>query len=281
MSWGRLPRPNPCLPCMVGNPKRRKKNAGDVSIHIDMPKAHAASGRGRTVERNANPSWPSQSGGREPMPGHRGDVVRPRGVKAGIALAESYMKDSLAGGRGAYGGFDAWIDIVAGGDMRTERAARAHYAKLLRQHGYGVKSRLPNPKLMVLNPSSGLAGAIERKLHRRLSSKEKSLLAAACREFKTFHGREAKAEDLVPVDVPPGTPMFVMGIGKVERQNYTVPMESERRGKWTHKAGDHGGKHETKAPWFASIPGRSKHNVVIAQPPGAKTYFKPTHGLMG
>lgn len=250
MSWGRLPRPNPCLPCMVANPKNAHSwsvyeiHANGARLRVEAPDMTAAKQYAR-----------AQMG----LPA-RADV-------SAIHIGPAKGSSRLDNPRRRKDAGDVHIHVDTSG---------AHAA-----YGRGSRTRADNPKLMVVNPSTGLQGAIEAKLKRRLTGKEKTLLATACREFKTFHGREPRVDDIVPVDVPPGTPVVVMGIGRVERQNYVVPMESERRGKWTHKAGDHGRKFETKAPWFAAIPGRKSHNVVIAQPPGAKTYFKPTHGLMG
>lgn len=154
--------------------------------------------------------------------------------------------------------------------------AKGFRARIIR----GIVKR-ENPRLMVLNPHSAgtLIAQAEKSLRRRLTPKEHALASRAIREFKTFHGR--LPESLLPVDAPPGTPLFLNYVGHEMRRDYEVKIGSERRGKWTHAAGDHGGKSRSAQAIIASIPGRKKHNTVTVEPRGARSYFKPTHGLMG
>lgn len=257
MSWSKLPRPNPCLPCMVGNPRRRKSanpsedrrrlRALDRMIQSQQPEYD-------DEELRSYARAFSEDG---PMPRDATKASRAPRLKAQADLLGGYPLHP------------------AGLKHNEEKRAAA----LARFRAMPKK----NPKLMVLNPASDpLCAAIERKINRRLTAKEKSLLAQAAREFKTFHGRAASARDIMPVEAPPGTPLVVSMIGRLDRTDYTVPIDgSERKGRWTHEAGDHGRKYKTQKPYLAAIPGRKTHNTVIVQPKGAKTYFKPTHGLMG
>lgn len=271
MSWSKLPRPNPCLPCMVGNPKRRK-NACPPSVHIDMPGSHSARGKGaKTYEKNANPRI---------FDG--GAFVRVSMSARDVAAFKSQWPASGLPDRSITFEFDKRNgDLVDMTPSNVDGPAALAMSEDAWKHY--ESSRGSNPKLMVLNPASDpLCAAIERKINRRLTAKEKTLLAQAAREFKTFHGRAASPKDIMPVEAPPGTPIVVSMIGRLDRTDYTVPIDgSERKGRWTHEAGDHGRKYKTPKPYLAAIPGRKTHNTVIVQPKGAKTYFKPTHGLMG
>ena len=439
MTWPTLPRINPCVPCLVGNPKR---GCSVAQVHVDMPGAHAAKGRGRTVEVNRNPAHVNRPGTRprctacgdevflfkrypewdtlecrgcqarfESSIRIDGRLAHPRDLKrnpltareqtavraqatgdarlAGSAQrrgdrdgAAFYQGASIRGGQIAqrYGArknphspwpahsrpteqqYRAWYrDAASGrlgradmiriaaqtdpngewtdadyerefGEKQTTEALRAAFLDLLADYAPGRSNPLTakeqaeirdearvnllgarawgrrgeraeeayyegaafgrrdvarvygprsNPKLLVLNPSDALAAEIERRLRRRLTPREKTLLAQARKDFNTFQGREATARDLVPVDVPPGTPPIVSYIGRLDRMDYTVDIDSDRKGRWTHKAGDHGGAKRSTPPVLVAVPGRKDHNYVIAQPRGARTYFKPTHGLMG
>jgi hypothetical protein len=136
-----------------------------------------------------------------------------------------------------------------------------------------------NPKLLVLNPSSSVERAAEKKLGRRLSAAESRNLAQAVKEYREFHGRDP--ETIIPVEVPDGTPKFVNLVGDVDRVDYTVKANSDRRGRWTHKAGDHGRTAKKTIPAFlVSVPGK-KAPPVFAQRKDSKMYFKPSHGIMG
>jgi len=104
----------------------------------------------------------------------------------------------------------------------------------------------------------------------------------------TFHdetGRPAEIEKLVPVEAPPGTPLFVAGAGPLLNVDYEVQQKgSWRRGKWTHKAGDHGRTSKKTAPaWVGWVPGGKgkTRRMVFLEPPGSKMHFKPTHGIVG
>jgi hypothetical protein len=136
-----------------------------------------------------------------------------------------------------------------------------------------------NPKLLVLNPGNPIEVAAEKKLGRKLTKAEHQQLVRAVKEYRTFHGRDP--DSIVPVEVPNGTSRFVNLVGDVDRIDYTVKADSARKGKWTHKAGDHGKTAKRTPPaLLVSVPGK-KAPPVFAQRSGSEMYFKPTHGIMG
>lgn len=153
--------------------------------------------------------------------------------------------------------------------------------------GYKLPKRKnpAKPLLVVENPSGDatydkLKRDAERTLRRKLSASECKLLAKGIKEFRTFHGCEPTGG--LAVRVPDGTPAILAATGEVLETNYAVKFpRSERKGLWTHKAGDHGrtGK-RTKAPFLAWVPGK-KGPPIFAEPRGADLRFKPTHGIVG
>lgn len=143
-----------------------------------------------------------------------------------------------------------------------------------------------NPtRLLVLNPGSiadRIVEIAEKKLGRKVTAAEKAKLDIAIREFKEFQGRDPRPDEVMPVNAPKGTPLFVSMIGKVEEIRYSIDVPSDRKGKWRHRAGDHGREGQrTKPAYLAAIPGEKRLNYTIVEPEGAKTYFKPSHGIMG
>ncbi len=340
-NWERLPRPNPCLPCMVMNPRGRRKSlpgCGDYSVyvaphgaaHVDFPGAHAASGRGRTTEVNRRNPWVVLRRGddvtvsrwgtptwralekqgfvehniHETEKGAKAEAYKLRGARKNprkrgwhisdlsgtkVRVTDIVPGDELEGPRGVFKKVLAVRPRVDGVFLETRRDG---YGTWVPHGGRGgvyddigevvirPKKSRSNPRLMVLNPSANtILEKVERHIGRRLTSAERKNAEQAIREFKQFHGRDP--ESLIPVDAPPGSPLFLNYVGHETRRDYEVRIGSERKGRWTHKAGDHGRKHMTKPAIIASIPGRKKHNTLTVAPSGAKPFFKPTHGLMG
>jgi hypothetical protein len=163
--------------------------------------------------------------------------------------------------------------------LRQDRRAAGWSEADIREAERGVRGER-NPKLLVLNPASdAFVAKVERILKRTLSAEERGQLGTARKEYRAFHGRDP--DSLVPVEVPKGTPRFVNYVGDTDRLDYTVRADSERKGKWTHKAGDHGrSSKETKPALLVSVPGK-KAPPIFAQRSDSDMYFKPTHGVMG
>jgi len=234
MSWPKLPRLNPCLPCVVGNPMENPRGSGPwVVWHKD---SCARVRNGKDQEK----------------------TLLDAGYNRVASLKNHQEADDLADAQ--YGG-------------RTNPTSLA-------DHVYGSEDRAKNPNLLVLNPhGSDFVAKVEVSIKRKLSSEERVQLEQARKEYRTFHGRDP--DSFVPVEVPKGTPRFVNLVGDVDRIDYTVRANSERKGKWTHKAGDHGQTSKgTKPALLVSVPGK-KAPPVFAQRKGSEMYFKPTHGIMG
>ena len=266
MSWPKLPRLNPCLPCMIGNPMDNPRRSGpwvvwhkDSCARVrngkDQEKTLLDAGYSRVASlknhQEADDLADAQYGGR----------TNP------TSLADHVYAnpDSLSLAVGAAVGYAAGSGILtAGGRLAAKK----------------IEDRAKNPNLLVLNPhGSDFVAKVEVSIKRKLSSEERVQLEQARKEYRTFHGRDP--DSFVPVEVPKGTPRFVNLVGDVDRIDYTVRANSERKGKWTHKAGDHGQTSKgTKPALLVSVPGK-KAPPVFAQRKGSEMYFKPTHGIMG
>lgn len=307
---------------MIGNPEITRARGrsvgarcGDYRVyvaphgaaHVDFPGAHAASGRGRTSEVNANP-WVVLRRGGDTTVARWGSptwkALEKRGfVEHNLHETEKGAKAEAYRLRGAQNprrrkSLPAWqkrrcescgaipysaaaaeeFEKITGDFFCPACAQRMERAYENRKHSRGREEE--NPRLMVLNPSANtILEKVERHIGRRLTSAERRNAEQAIREFKQFHGRDP--ETLIPVDAPPGSPLFLNYVGHETRRDYEVRIGSERKGRWTHAAGDHGRKHKTKPAIIASIPGRKKHNTLTVAPSGSHPFFKPTHGLMG
>jgi hypothetical protein len=182
------------------------------------------------------------------------------------------------------------------GETKRVSAAAKHIAKTMserkikefastKRKGLPKKSRKnpkrgSNPKIVVVNPCSSLIREAEKGFKRKLTPQEKKALTKAVKEYEKFHGVPPSGGKMVRV--PNGTPKILVGAGEVTETNYKVAFgKSDRKGFWTHKAGDHGrSKRKTKPPYLAWVPG-VKGPPLFAQASGSNLKFKPTHGIVG
>lgn len=327
MSWPRLPRLNPCLPCAIaaGNPDRRQVamgmkeerehddvTGGDPRLTRKIVDAHLRETPDYYSKLKSCGLNPAVSIAQQQLFGaalalKRGEVaakdVTPPARHLAATLSEKKLREfagtkheglparveSNPRGKGPWvvwhkkgcakvrNGRDDEKRLLAAGYKRVWSAKTHQEADDVADEQFG--GRL-NPKLLVLNPYEyNFVTKVEGILKRKLTEAEKAQLMKARKEYRTFHGRDP--DSLVPVEVPKGTPTFVNLVGDVDRIDYTVKADSDRRGKWTHKAGDHGRtSKETKPALLVSVPGE-KAPPVFAQRKGSEMYFKPTHGIMG
>ena len=326
MSFPRMPRLNPCLPCVMKNPdetdewlpasraKEFSPDAYDFVWNADYTKfmafplrwtddASYARYQSGADFQSDNPRgkgpwvvWHKPTGCAKVRNGRDEEArLRAAGYRE-VAQYKSHadadrVADAVWGGRFNPKVMDAktkdyrcWfcngaIDV---GEKYEVLRGKPYHLGCYEGKKSGEKSWLQknrNPKLLVLNPSSSVERAAEKKLGRRLSAAESRNLAQAVKEYREFHGRDP--ETIIPVEVPDGTPKFVNLVGDVDRVDYTVKANSDRRGRWTHKAGDHGRTAKKTIPAFlVSVPGK-KAPPVFAQRKDSKMYFKPSHGIMG
>lgn len=160
---------------------------------------------------------------------------------------------------------------------------------------YGVSSaasgrpRGANPQLIVVdNPSRSpehdrLRRKIEKRFKRKLTAAEERELDHAIKAAREFHGTGSLEVDFG--QAAPGSPSIVGGAGNLTHLDYEVPWpKSKRRGKWTHKAGDHGRTKKKTRPALLGYGPPDKNGVrwpVFVAPAGARPTFKPSHGFMG
>lgn len=274
------------------NPKKKGCTHIDMPYshaHIDMPHAHSAG-------RDSVEVAPHGEVGLNPR-GAGPWVVWHKGC-ARVRNGKDQEKSLLAAGYNrvatvkSHAEADALADEQYGGRMNPDMLSFGAGTALGYAAGSGIltaggrlaakkiEERAKNPKLLVLNPASdAFVAKVERILKRTLSAEERAQLGTARKEYRAFHGRDP--DSLVPVEVPKGTPRFVNYVGDTDRLDYTVRADSERKGKWTHKAGDHGrSSKETKPALLVSVPGK-KAPPIFAQRSDSDMYFKPTHGVMG
>jgi hypothetical protein len=276
MSWPELPRINPCLPCMVGNPAvsvaqqqlfgaALALKRGEVSPKDVTPAArHLAA---RLSEKKLREFAATTHEGLPP----RANPKKKRSC-AHIDMPYSHAHIDMPYAHSAAAG-GTTIETAPHGEVNPRGGPRVVWRRVI------SPTRFKNPKLLVLNPSDEFAAKVESMLGRKLSAKERSQLATARKEYREFHGRDP--DSLVPVEVPNGTPRFVNLVGDLDRIDYTVRANSLRKGRWTHKAGDHGRTAKrTKPALLVSIPGK-KSPPVFAQRKGSEMFFKPSHGIMG
>jgi hypothetical protein len=200
-------------------------------------------------------------------------IAKGRGYTSPLGFARAVMKRWRAGKRTVY-------------NRKTKRQSRITqdlmYKALFAVNMNKGRRVKKNPKLIVVNPGkkSPLQAKAEKALGHALSRAEKRALDKAVREYREFHGSDPTGGRRVRVS--PGTPSILVGIGEATETNYHVPFSgSDRKGAWTHRAGDHGRtQKKTKAPFLAWIPG-SKGPPVFAQGSGSDLRFKPSHGIVG
>lgn len=313
MSWPKLPRLNPCLPCMIGNPMDNPRRSGpwvvwhkDSCARVrngkDQEKTLLDAGYSRVASlknhQEADDLADAQYGGRtNPRKGFVHFVEKDAGIfvaKVGACTAVARFQAKAMKHAGHGHSYVVEVDGTFIGVVPELTNAESLVAVYMKNKGrlgkcianptsfaelvYGDAAT--NPMLLVLNPYEyNFVAKVEGIIRRKLSADERLQLEQARKEYRTFHGRDP--DSFVPVEVPKGTPRFVNLVGDVDRIDYTVRANSERKGKWTHKAGDHGQTSKgTKPALLVSVPGK-KAPPVFAQRKGSEMYFKPTHGIMG
>lgn len=310
-----LPRGNPCLPCVIGNPGHKDRKTVNPTKRVVPP--------GMTVKKSSDFSYDgtyhvAYKGRKADIfcdPENRWWYIQGPGFAnertIGFNMNESLqtLADVIDGkvSRKWWKKNPKWMPSYSNEhfdraqvlameltetDRKAGRPAPAYgYSKkrfdeanrMILEQRLDYQPPRKNPaRLLVLNPSPALVSTAEKKLGRRLNRAELAQLEKAVREFKEFHGYEPKS--IVPVQAPAGSPRFVNMIGKAKEVRYEVPAgtPSQRKGLWKHSAGDHGRtKKKTPPAFLASIPGDRRAAPIFVQPSGAAMYFKPSHGIMG
>lgn len=145
----------------------------------------------------------------------------------------------------------------------------------------GSANPVPNPSRSA--DHDRLRRKIEKRFKRKLTAAEQRDLDHAIKAAREFHDTGSLEVDFGRA--APGSPSIVGGAGNLTHLDYEVPWpKSKRRGKWTHKAGDHGRSKKKTRPALLGYGPPDKQGVrwpVIVAPPGASPTFKPSHGFMG
>jgi len=171
-------------------------------------------------------------------------------------------------------GHDVHIGKLGGKNPRKKKAQRKR------------KAKTKNPYLVVLNPEKPPAGMPQNAAEafydffgKKPTVQEAKDFAKAYKAYIEFHGVEPEA--IEKVNVPAGSPKYVVGVGDMENITYSVKWPSRRQKVlWDHRAGDHGkSKGKTKPVVIAADPRSGK--PILAEPRGSRWHFKPSHGLMG